>query len=153
MLLTSTISIKAGIGPFRYRFAQDSLEPIEGCDLERRDPRVKGAILGGSFGCILYHLQRGARMEVCSCGVVRSISSLGQLLACLPQYPMVHSAGVPRSTYKFRAYLLDILTDEMNALTVCLFGYGSSLVIQSINFPYLRSFIIPRIECTTSCRC
>jgi hypothetical protein len=33
---------------------------------------------------------------------------------------------------------------EINALTLCLFSFGSSLVIRAIDFPSLRSFMIAK---------
>jgi len=40
---------------------------------------------------------------------------------------------------------------KVDALTDCLFSYGTSLVIQSTDIPSLRSFTVAESECTISC--
>ncbi len=57
----------------------------------------------------------------------------------------VHFSGFPGIAYDFRTFMgptsriLRFCTP--NASTVCLLGYRSSMVVQSIDFPYMGSFI------------
>ncbi len=57
----------------------------------------------------------------------------------------VHFSGVPGIAYDFRTFMgptsriLRFCTP--NASTVCLLGYRSSMVVQSIDFPYMGSFM------------
>jgi len=66
-------------------------------------------------------------------------------LACISRPDPVLFSGVPRFRKVSRTFsgpcswVLGLRLRERYALTGCLFSYGSSLVIQSIDFPFLRS--------------
>ncbi len=74
---------------------------------------------------------------------------------CISCASTVHFSGVPRITHVqdlLRALLLGFRSGDGCASTVCLFSHKSPQVIQSINFPFLRSSIDAKDGCTTSCR-
>jgi len=60
------------------------------------------------------------------------------LISFIPCAGTMHLSGVPRITYEFRIFSEP--RSEWNTSTVCLFRYGSSLVIHSNNSTSLRSF-------------